>query len=115
MPADGLAGVFHFDGEAGAEYAADEVVVADGVVAIEFEANEMDDERVSGLRALNIEGAGFWISAEDAPYAFFVSAPGVDGGGVDGVAWVDGEHRFIERRELAVEDRGCEVMALRGM
>src|SRR5277367_6377424 len=104
MPADGFAGVFHFDGETGAEHAADEVVVADGVIAVEFEVDEVDDERVSGLRTLDVEGPGLGIAAEDAPDAFLVGAAGVDGGGVDGVAGIDGEDWLVERRELTVED-----------
>ena len=113
MPADGLASVFHFDGKAGADYAADEIVVADGVVAVELEMNEVDDESVSGLRALNVEGTRLGVAAEDAPDAFLVGAACVDGGGVDGVAWVDGEDRLVERRELAVEDGGSKVVPLR--
>ncbi len=35
MPADGFAGVFHFDRKPGTEYAADEAVVADGVIAVD--------------------------------------------------------------------------------
>ena len=112
MPADGLAGVFHFDGETGAECAADEVVVADGVVAVELEVVEVDDERVSGLCTLDVEGAGFGIAAHHATDAFLVGAAGVDGGRVDGVAGIDSEDWLVEGRELAVEDSGGEVVAL---
>ncbi len=91
----------------------DEIVVADGVVAVELEMNEVDDESVSGLRALNVEGTRLGVAAEDAPDALLVGAAGIDGGGVDGVAWVDGEDGLVERRELAVEDGGSKVVALR--
>ncbi len=81
-----------------------------------FEVDEVDDERVSGLRTLDVEGAGLGIAAEDAPAAVLVGASGVDGGGVNGVAGIDGEDWLIEGRELAVEDSGVEVVALgRGM
>jgi hypothetical protein len=50
----------------------------------------VDDESVAGHGRLNIERAGLRIAAEDALDAFVVGAPGVNGGGVDGVAGVDG-------------------------
>lgn len=112
MPDDGLAGVFHFDGEVAVGGTADEVVVAHGPVAVEAKAIDVDDEDVAGHGGLDEEGAGLWIAAHDTLLAVVVVASGVDGGGVDGVAGVDGEDGFVEWRELAVEDGGGEVVAL---
>jgi hypothetical protein len=64
------------------------------------------------LRTLDEEGTGFGIAAHHATDAFLIGAAGVDGGGVNGVAGIDGEDWLIEGRELAVEDSGGEVVAL---
>ena len=111
MPDDGFACVFHFDGEIAVGGAADEVVVAHGPVAVEAETVDVDDEDVAGHGGLDEEGASLWIAAHDALLAVEVVASGVDGGGVDGVAGIDGEDGLVEGRELAVEDSGGELVA----
>ena len=111
MPDDGFAGVLHLDGEIAVGGAADEVVVAHGPVAVEAKAIDVDDEDVAGHGGLDEEGASLWVAAHDALLAVEVVASGVDGGGVDGVAGVDGEDGLVEGGELAVEDGGGEVVA----
>ncbi len=113
MPADRLAVVLELDGDVVVRGAVDEPVVADGVVAVELEMDEVDDERVAGLGALNVEGPGFGVTALDALDAVHVGAARVYGGGVDGVAGRDGQDRLVERRELAVVDGRGEFVTLR--
>jgi hypothetical protein len=70
------------------------------------------DEGVSGHGGLDVEGAGLGVASGDALDVALVVAAGVDGGGVDGIAGVDGEDGFIQRGELPVEDGGSKLVAL---
>jgi len=103
MPADGLAILAGHDGERRVERALDEVVVGDGVVAVDLEVNDVDDERVAGHGGLDVEGPGLGIASTDAPDAVLIRASGVDGGGVDGVAGRDRQDGRIQGRVLAVK------------
>ena len=100
MPADGFAVVAGLDGEVGREGGLDDGIVAAGVVAVEAEAVEMDDEGVAGHGSLNVEGAGFGVASGGAADAVFVYAAGVDGCGLDGVAGVDGEDRVYRAQRI---------------
>src|SRR5882724_8525108 len=91
-----------------------DVVVAHGPIAIEPQARDVHDERIAGIRACYIEGPRLRISSEHPRYAFFIGAARVHGCGVHGVSWSDGQHRFVERRNLSIERGGNKFMALRG-
>ena len=84
-----------------------------GPIAIQAQAREVYRQHVAGSRCLDIERSGLRIAAEDARHAFFVGAPGVDRGGVDRVAWGDGEHGLVRRRKLAIESGRREIVPLR--
>ena len=111
-PGNGLAGVFHADGEVAVEGALDDGVVAAGGGAVEAEADDVDDEGVSGGGGLDVEGAGLGVATGNALDVMLVVAAGVDGGGVDGVTGVYCQDGFVEGRELTVEDGGGELVAL---
>src|ERR1700691_2252412 len=85
MPAHRLAAMFHLHGKITVQPAINYRVVADGPIAIQAQAREVNHQRVSRRSSLNVEGSSFRISTEYAGHAFFVGAASVDGGGVNGV------------------------------
>src|SRR5262245_33272879 len=113
MPAHVLAKIFGLDRQIAIHSAANNAVIADGVVAIQPYARKVDHQRVAGRSRFDIKGAGLRIAAEDPGHAFLVGPAGVNRGGVDGVARPDSKHRLVERRKLAIEDRRLELMVLR--
>src|SRR5271154_4552459 len=113
MPADILAGVFHFNGKVGIDGTINDKAIALGPAAIQFQTNDVDDEDITGSRALNVKGTGLGIATEDTLNIFFVGAARVDGGSVNGVARSDGEHRFVVGGKLAIEGGGNKFVALR--
>src|SRR6185312_13077549 len=61
----------------------------------------------------NVKGPGFRVAADNTGDAMFILSAGIDGGGVDGVAGRDPEDGLVERGELTIEGRRCELVALR--
>ena len=112
MPDNSFACVFHLDGKVAVGGTADEVVVAHGPVAVKAETPDVNGEDITRHRGLDEEGASLGVAAHNALLAVEVVATSVDGGGVDGVAGVDGEDGLVEGGELAIEDGRSEVVTL---
>src|SRR5580698_10653044 len=113
MPADRLAVVLQLHSDVAVHGAIIEPVVADGVVAVEFEMNEVNDQSVARLGAFDIERPGLRIAAKDSLDAIHIASAGVYRSGVDSVARRNRQHGLVEGRELTVEDRRRKFMALR--
>ena len=77
MPADRLAVVFQLHCDVAVHGALVKPVVADGVIAVEFEMNEVDDESVAGLGAFDVERPGLRIAAKDSLDAVPIASAGV--------------------------------------
>ena len=73
----------------------------------------MHCERIAGYGSVDVEGAGLRIASGDSLVSLLIVSAGIDGGGVNGVSWVDVQHGWIEWGELPIEDRWRELMPLR--
>ncbi len=70
----------------------------------------MNDERVAGHRAFDVEGAGEWVAAGGAADAFGVAAASVDGPGFHGIAGVD-----VERGRYGIGEEMMEFDGFEGV
>src|SRR6476620_1477196 len=86
MPAHILPAVLHLHRHAAIHRAIDDSVIADGPVAVQTNAREMDRHCVSRRSSLDVERASLRISAEHAAYTFFLLAARIHGSGMNGVA-----------------------------
>src|SRR5437899_3082729 len=113
MPAHVYKQVFDLDREIVVHSSTDNAVIADGVIAVQPDASEVDHQRVARRSGLNVKRTGFRMAAQHAGHTFLVSAAGIYRGGVDGIAGPDRQHRLVERRELAVKGGRNKLVTLR--
>ena len=113
MPAHIFPQILIFLGEVAIGCAIHDSVIADGPIAIQAQFGDVHDQGIAGRGRLDVERSGLGIAAQHAGHAFIVRAAGIDGGGVNGVARQNGEHRLVLRRESPMENRRNEVMPAR--
>src|SRR5439155_13705049 len=94
----------------GLKHGRDERRAASGGVAIQSDAIEMDDERITAERAFDVKRPRKRISALRTADAILVHAAGIDGVGMDGIAGKDFEGGRDSAGEMAMELSRLEVM-----
>ena len=113
VPAHILETVLHLHRQIAVHSALHDAVIADRPIAIQSQMREMHRQDIAGRRACYIERTSLRISAEHAGDALLIGPTGIHRGGVDGIARRHGQHRRIERRELAIENRRHKIVSLR--
>src|SRR5215831_8589423 len=112
MPAHRLASILHLYCHIAIEGTVDYAVITDGIIAVQSDAREMNNQRIARPRALDKKRTRLWIAAERTPDAPFVGPAGINGRRVDSIARPNVQHRRCERREFPVEGLRYEFVAL---
>jgi hypothetical protein len=99
-PANTVPGVLEFDRQPAVNGAVNDAVIANGVVAIQANAREVDGERVTGQRGFDVERSGLRIAAQRSSDAAFVRTSSINRGGVNRVPWPNPQDRLRRSGEF---------------